>query len=869
MTDNRAVANVKNGLEKGENLFIYYGGFVHDWFLYDMYRGIMTLNDSYKTFFLEEQKYDFYTYIRTNTFEMHKYVNGSISKTNEIIEGRIDSDDPIANLELGNSENKESVKNVSNQAEQSGNEQYASLMKAVDFAKNNPNIKMAFFFEDLEWTAGFYKSSNDSELGIIEKIQELVKNSNCTVIISIANADMLSKYNFDINGKNVEMLGSPAVNEIWNTYIRRYSRKYDCKDIVSNKKLLDLFYISEAIGSGDKSLKEAIRIFDKVMSDSKGKINKTDFESAIEKHIDEKISLDDVVMGKNVKESIVDQIDQFLQTDDVSRVTKGMILTGPPGTGKTFIVKALANEKNCYFMSPSLADLKGEFVGQTSGKVKRIFQQARANAPTIMFIDEADTVFPLRDIGAGDSDSFSKDMVNQFLVEMDGLTTGNSKVFVIAATNRVNVLDNAIKSRLGTPIAVQLPDKLQRKQLFEKNLKNEMAEKFCKYPFFDEILDKTNRMSGRDIKNFVSQLKSEACGNSRELKSYDNEDEVRELFLKALKNYENDLIRDLQSKLHVTIKRPEKGKNYSSIIGCENVKSTITKQLRMFDPAERLRAQKYEIAVKRGILLYGPPGNGKSQMAEAAASHHNLIFMKITSDTFTKTTLSEQSQTLLRIFDGAIQLSELCSEQAGVLLFFDEFDSLVSNDILDSRIRGTMLTQLDDKDTMRAETTKVLFVAATNFMERLDEAVIRDGRIDDKIEMNNPTEDEATQMIIQFCQPNAIIFIPEGAETHSYVKENVYRKFKDAYEKTELEREFSLYKKSWIANGGTAKSLRDYLSDPEVCGEKRPSGAMLRSFVNKLVEKAYDNNYIDNNDKIVINEEVVLQVCGKSEGTEE
>lgn len=863
MIDNRAVASIKTGMEKGENLYIFYGEYIHDWFLYDMYNGIMPLKEAYQRFFLVDQSFNYFVYCRNNVFEIYKIVKNKVTITQELTRGQIASNDPLSGISSSMNSNNDTQNQAREAAESQAEPDKAALMKVVDYCKNNPSCRVAFFFEDFEWTSGLYKSSNDGELVYIEKVLELAKNNNCVVTISISNAEMLSRYNFNINGNNVEMLGSPSVNEIWRSYLRTYLRRYNVKKNITKNDFLELALISEAVGAGDKSLKEAIRIFDRVMINSNGNINKSDFESALDKHIEEKVSLEDVVMSEDTKSEIVDRIDKFLQTDNVSTLTKGMILTGPPGTGKTFIVKALANEKNCYFMSPTLADLKGEYVGQTSGKVKRIFQQARANAPTIMFIDEADTVFPFRDMSSGDSDSFAKDMVNQFLVEMDGLTTGNSKVFVIAATNRVNILDNAIKSRLGTPIEIPLPDKEQRKRLFANHLRKENVERFCKFYFFDEFIDKTNRMSGRDIKNFVMSLTTEAMNKTRPLTDYTQEEETCALFFMALHRYEENLIRELEEKLHIIIKRPRKDLNYDSIIGCDEVKNAVTRQLRMFDPAQRQRARDYYITPKRGILLYGPPGNGKSQMAEAAASHNNLLFMKITSDTFTKTTLSEQSQTLLKIFSSAIQLSELCSEQSGVLLFFDEFDSLVSTSLLDSRIRGTMLTQLDDRDTMRNPATKVLFVAATNFYNQLDEAVIRSGRIDEKIEMKNPSESEAKEMIVQFCMQNPCVQAPTIDEA-SYI----YNKYVTALEDKKIEILFNCYRKQWIADGKPLDTLTQMLNT-EIKGEIHPSGASIKSFINRLIENSYDNIPIDQKPKqLIISNNVIDMTCEMVMGTE-
>lgn len=456
---------------------------------------------------------------------------------------------------------------------------------------------------------------------------------------------MLSKYNFSLDGKNVSMVVSPALDEIYYTYLRMYLRHRNPS--ISQTDFMELRDISDAIASGEKSLNESIKVFNNIMDKSGGKISRNDFEETLDKIIEEKVTLDDVVLDERVKIKISNQIDEFLKADSkkMLSLTKGIILTGPSGTGKTFLVKVLANDKNCHFLNPSLSDLKGKYVGQTSPKVKRLFQKARACAPTIIFIDEADTVFPTRDSGASnEGDSFAKDMVNQFLVEMDGLTTGNSKVFVIAATNRINVLDTSIKSRLGTPIEIPLPDAENREKLFDKNLSKKGMAGFKDFSFKTDFISKTNRLSGRDIKDFVDKLEQSAQLKGNLLSSYKKEDDIKNLFDITLNIFEKDRVKQLQDKLNIQILESKSCRqSYNTIIGYETEKNAIDNQIRMFDRKEREKADFYRIKPKKGILLYGPPGNGKSRLAEAAAKENNLYFMKITSDVFTKITSSEQN----------------------------------------------------------------------------------------------------------------------------------------------------------------------------------------------------------------------------------
>lgn len=865
--DNRVIDCLKKGLDKGENTYLFYGDYIHDWYMYDFHNGICDMKGTLKEYFLGNDLAQYFFYCKNDIFEAYQKQGKEIKECSKtLFQGKVKEGSKSLNLTRNNQGNKQNNNTQNGSTDQNENKAQdaveqsgaaghkSAFQKAIKYCKDHQDEKLIFFFEDYEWTTGMYRSSNDEFLGYIEDVKKLMSFKNAYVVISIEEIQMLKRYNFIIDGENAVMIGSPAVDEVFSTYLRLYIRKYQGRK--SHVLTLDFFKelsaVSEAVSAGEKSLKDSVRIFERVMDESNGVLDRKDFMSSLDKVVEEKVDLDDVILDEALKEDVVTRVDKFLTAKNVSEVTKGMILTGPPGTGKTYLVKALANEKNCYFMSASLADLKAEYVGQSAPKIKRLFQKARANAPTILFIDEADTVFPGRDLSSGDTDSFTKDMVNQFLVEMDGVLTGESRVFVVAATNRVNVLDNAIKSRLGKPIVIPLPDKVQRKALFTKLLQKENMN-FKSFHFSDQFLDKTNHMSGRDIKDFVDNMRKEAQKQTRSISDYKTEPEAKKLFYDCLRLFEEDLVRKLESSLDITISRPSDKVKYCNIIGCDEIKRTIDRQVQMFDFRARRRADEYGIQMKRGILVYGPPGNGKSQLAQAAANEHQLYFMKITSDTFTKISLSEQNKTLVKIFNSALQLSEMCGEEIkGVLLFFDEFDALASGELLDPRVRGTMLTQLDDQETMRNPNTKVLFMAATNYYEKLDEAMIRAGRIDEKLEMKNPSPENGTQMLIQFCSQNPRVK-PLGME----IARKAYEKYAECMKKEKINRFMNTQKIVLSLAGYDEDKLREAANLR--FENERPSGADLRNYVNNLISTAYYGNHFDEGN-IDITEDVVNDV---------
>ncbi len=853
--ENRVIVNISKGIDKGENVFFLYGEYIHDYFYYDLFSGVKNIQETLKDYFLKEKQYNYYLYFKNDTCDAFKINEDNIINcADELFSGSETVGDDSDGMSLDNNtnkqENSETQSAIDNADTNTGS--YNSLLRMVDLCKSKTKKKFVFFFEDYEWTTGLYKSANDNELGYIEKLKELAALKNVTIIVTIEEVQMLKQYNFKIDGQNTCMISSPSSDEVYYTYLRKYIKNYQNRRQLNYSFFENLKEISSAVASGEKSLIESLRIFDRVMTENSGVLNKDAFESALDKHIEEKVYLDDVILDEDIKNHILERIDEFLNDTTGKPMAKGVILTGPPGTGKTFLVKALANEKNCYFMSPTLADLKAEYVGQTSPKIKRIFQQARANEPTIIFIDEADTVFPSRDSAGGDSDSFAKDMVNQFLVEIDGMQSGKSKVFVVAATNRINILDSAIKSRLGVPIEIPLPNKVQRKQLFSKKLEKENFN-FNKFLFIDEFLDKTNRMSGRDINTFIGNLRSIANKKTKNISDFKSEKETKDLFYEALKAFESNLVRELQDKLQIEIRKPSKDLKYDNIIGCENIKTAINKQIDLFDFQKREKYEQFGIRPRKGMLLYGPPGNGKSKIANAAANEHNLYFMKVTSENFTRGNISDANQVISNIFNSALQLSELCCEQDGVLLFFDEFDSLVSIRQLDSRIRGTVLTHLDDENTLRNPRVKVLFMAATNFYELLDEAVIRAGRIDDKIEMENPSENNGIEMIKQFISLNGKVNTIDNS-----LATIAYKKFRNKYVADLKNQYIKNEKTGWLLKGGETSELNTRAAN--LYNGSRPSGADLKDFVEKLIAEAYSQGKINNN-KLYIDEDVIDILC--------
>lgn len=776
--NHRLKTPLKKGLDQGKNNFFLYGDGINDCFLEGVYEGVCTLSETLKRYFLREAECTYFVLVHTDgvfVFQYDRDRKKTMDITGEFLKPDKVEDDMPEDEEEGSSVN-EAGRKLSEQAERLQREAQnsgVSIMNHINRVKEkveknkDPDNRTAVFFEDFEWLAGLYSTNNDSSLRYVKVLKDFMKIENCYVIVSLEDMKLLERYHFKVKGSNIIFTGNPSAREVKYAYFRQFLRQTGFEeDGIQSNLLEELEEISQAVTAGQRNMREALQIFDAIVLKKRKKVLlKSDFDKAVDKITAEKVTLDDVIIDKDEKRKILNAVDAFIESEDTSGYRKGFILFGPSGTGKTQIIKAIANEKNCYFMAPTLSDLKGEWVGHSSGKIKRIFDEARANAPTILFIDEADTVFPMRDSGPGVSDSFNLDMVNQFLQEIDGMTTGKEKIFVIAATNRPDIIDLAIQSRLSERIPINLPSAENRIRIFDSKLKKygfSIRDKFYR----SEIEEKTVNMSGRDIENFVKKLKERIRGTRfHKIENLGNDEESRNVLFQILEDNEKNLMDDFKRSVPVEIKKPEEiSVSFENIIGYESVKERISRQGEWIccPEHEKLQIRRMGIHVNKGILLYGPPGNAKTMLAEAAAKKHNFYFIKVLSKDFTADSLKMQLDNLQIIFEQTLRLSKMCSRYQGVLLFFDEFDSLAGDRCLSHIIRGTLLDYLasgenDDKTGIRSSHSRILLMAATNYYNRLDEAVIRKGRIDEHLFMDNPSQEDGVEMLRQkFLRDNTI-----------------------------------------------------------------------------------------------------------------
>lgn len=710
------------------------------------------------------------------------------------------------------------IRQQADNATQGYKEGVTELNKITDVIKKDQK-SVILLVENFEWVANLYNNEPDTKW--IARLQDpRWKQSNkLLVLVTMRNMEKLADYGF---AEEESFIPSPDSREIGLTYLRHImvNRRADYK---ITYKELDV--IANSMARGKKSLLECIRILDNVLPSDNKELKAELFQESVEDNLEEQVEWDEVILDLDTKNKIRRAVKQFMDSTDSKERRKGIIFTGPPGTGKTMIAKALANMENCYFMAPTLADMKGKYVGHSSANIKKIFAEARSQEKTILFIDEADTVFPARDMNSSSGDSFGLDMVNQFLMELDGAKSGTQKIFTIAATNRIHAIDRAILSRLSdVPIEIGLPDGENRIKIFNKRLKPFSLENVS---FKDMVQQKSAGMSGRDIDNFVKKLK-EVISTDYLKDDEDTKKKFQELFDEREKNF----LTDLKEHGVVNYIKRDIGTKSQDVIGYDKLKDEIKKQIAYIKETNKSKYDHYGIKAAKGILLYGPPGNAKTMLAEAMASEAGFYFVKIVSQDFVSTSAEQQVRKLTAIFQEISKFSQI-TNAPGVVLFFDEFDSLASKFTLSETVRGTLLTFLADEHGIRHPDSKILLMAATNFFSHIDDAVKRRGRFDVHLFMDNPSEEDGKALLRQLFHQESNSIKQPDQNLIDAIYEQLKKDVKPEHERQVVEELFGV---------GRTKDMLDELQLSIVekrMKECRPSGADIKYKYLALKEEAF------------------------------
>jgi transitional endoplasmic reticulum ATPase len=408
---------------------------------------------------------------------------------------------------------------------------------------------------------------------------------------------------------------------------------------------------------------------------------------------------------------------------------KGVLLFGPPGTGKTLLAKAVANESNAHFISISGPEIMSKFYGESEARLREIFKEAKEKAPSIIFIDEIDSIAPKREEVTGEVE---RRVVSQLLSLMDGLEA-RGKVIVIAATNRPNAIDPALRrpGRFDREIEIKVPDKRGRLEILQIHARNMPLDTDVDQ---DKIAGVTHGFVGADLEYLCKEAAMKCL--RRLLPELNLEDEkVPPETLEKLVINMNDFdyaTREItpSAMREVYVEPPDV--KWEDIGGLDNVKRELQEAVEwpLKYPA-LYKELKHNIP--KGILLHGPSGTGKTLLAKAVATESEANFISVKGPELLSKWVGESEKGIREIFRKARQASPC-------VVFFDEIDSIAPIRGMEGvhasteRMMSQLLTEMDGIQEMQG----VVIIAATNRVDMIDNALLRPGRFDKIVLVSNP-----------------------------------------------------------------------------------------------------------------------------------
>jgi transitional endoplasmic reticulum ATPase len=421
---------------------------------------------------------------------------------------------------------------------------------------------------------------------------------------------------------------------------------------------------------------------------------------------------------------------------------KGVLLHGPPGTGKTLLAKAVANESNSHFISISGPEIMSKFYGESEARLREIFKEAREKAPSIIFVDEIDSIAPKREEVTGEVE---RRVVSQLLSVMDGLEA-RGKVVVIAATNRPNALDPALRrpGRFDREIEIRVPDKRGRLEVLQIHTRNMPLDKDVDQ---DRIAAVTHGFVGADLEYLCKEAAMKCLRRLLPELNLQEEKVSPETLQKLIiqkNDFENAIREIMPSALREVYVEPPDVR-WDDIGGLETVKRELQEAVEWPMRFPEMYKQLGH-TVPKGILLHGPSGTGKTMLAKAVATESEANFISIKGPELMSKWVGESEKGIRDIFRKARQASPC-------VIFFDEVESIApirgggmegfGGHSSSERMMSQLLTEMDGMQ----EIHDVVVIAATNRVDMMDTALLRPGRFDKIIYLPNPDKNTRERIL--------------------------------------------------------------------------------------------------------------------------
>jgi transitional endoplasmic reticulum ATPase len=420
---------------------------------------------------------------------------------------------------------------------------------------------------------------------------------------------------------------------------------------------------------------------------------------------------------------------------------KGILMYGPPGSGKTLVGRAVANETGAFFFLINGPEIMSKLAGESESNLRKAFEEAEKNAPSIIFIDEIDAIAPKRDKTNGEVE---RRIVSQLLTLMDGLKS-RSHVLVMAATNRPNSVDGALRrfGRFDREIDIGVPDETGRLEVLRIHTKNMKLDEDVD---LERVAKDTHGYVGADLAQLGTEAALQCIREKMDVIDLDDENiDAEVLNTMAITNdhFKTALGTSNPSALRETVVEVP-SVTWEDIGGLDNVKRELQEVVQY--PVEHPeKFAKFGMSPSKGVLFYGPPGCGKTLLAKAIANECQANFISVKGPELLTMWFGESEANVREIFDKARQ-------SAPCVLFFDELDSIAMSrgggsggdaGGASDRVLNQLLTEMDGM----SEKKTVFIIGATNRPDIIDSALLRPGRLDQLIYIPLPDQESRLQVL--------------------------------------------------------------------------------------------------------------------------